>query len=202
METLPDQISPTTKKIHKSPPYIPWIPFILSFLTFAILMILLGLALAKFLAMKKTSISLDNSPFPTSSIQNALPSPSPDLYTEQSRSATANWKTYTFKTYGFSLRLPPDWIPDSEEFGPTLLGQRRYVERLRLPKPLTPDEEKDFHDNTISVSVVKSGSPLGGGKSLLYQEKVISPDTSLIFQASNENLRTYFSQILSTFKFL
>ena len=34
------------------------------------------------------------------------PTPTPDLYTEATRSATADWKTYTNSKYGFSLKYP------------------------------------------------------------------------------------------------
>lgn len=44
---------------------------------------------------------------PVSAI-SPYPSPTPDLYTEGTRSATANWKTYTNQQFGFTLKYPPE----------------------------------------------------------------------------------------------
>lgn len=54
---------------------------------------------------------------PPPQIVQTIPSPTPDLYTEGTRSATANWKTYTNIKYGYLIKYPSDvkLEPSTEE---------------------------------------------------------------------------------------
>lgn len=53
-------------------------------------------------------------PTPTPVVQLS-PSPTPDLYTEASRSATANWKTYQDPNLKYTFKYPNDWTLQTEK---------------------------------------------------------------------------------------
>ncbi|MBI2612020.1 hypothetical protein HYW54_04735 [Candidatus Gottesmanbacteria bacterium] len=90
------QPTPTPKRTS---PRILWIPFLLSLIIFISILIVIGIVIGK------TFFSSQSNPTPTPT-QIPILTPTPDLYTESDRSATANWKTYTNETYGFQFKYP------------------------------------------------------------------------------------------------
>lgn len=153
------------------------------------------------------------------------PSPTPDLYTESSRSATANWKIYTGKHY--SINYPSSWyLSESDSWRS---GDLDPIIKLSPPikdtqfitiiiannsTNLTLNEfiqkERGLDPNTFEQIMI------GNQKGLINPNYVSAFDSEIVIAAYKDKVleitltkspgekieKIIFDQILSTFKFL
>ena len=111
----PQNINPVPATTNPNPPQQSyygkrgWLKWVLIYLTIAVL-IYGGIYYYLATQQKKSSPYSTNSPTPTIS----QPSPTPDLYTEGTRSATANWKTYTNTKVGYTISYPEYFEIDTQ----------------------------------------------------------------------------------------
>lgn len=129
-----------------------------------------------------------------------LPTPTPVVQSSPTPDQTANWKVFHFASLNIDLKLPPNWIPTTTEFTPSYIGPDTYINRLNLPKPLTPEEEKTFQQNTISIQVLELDQTI---RPTSYSRIInLKNNKRLFFGVMNPELSAILDQILSTFKFL
>ncbi len=230
--TTPQPPSPRKEEIeHLS--FLLKTEFIQILISGLIFFLLLGLALTfiiKFLFFPKSSIT--SPPIPTPKMISPSPLLTPDLYTESSRSvytepsrsATANWKTYINDTFKISFKYP---ISASFPSASSLKEQNnkessQYQIFIQTPglnfvldiQILTPQLSKYYlgskYQETQTINSINWDILVNQG----YCDAGSCDQPFLVYQAIKDNYRYAFifnnttiktelqNQILSTFKFL
>lgn len=153
------------------------------------------------------------------------PTPIPDLYTESSRSATANWKTYTNREYRFSFKYPSDFepsfgsnivvsvhTPTKEDFDPRLVFtcQEIFVFGIEFSEMSLYKDKQFYKVNVGDKEALRYDSEYGSGKDSCTTSSILIPDITdprnrvlhIYLNRDSQQYQETFDQILSTFQFL
>ncbi len=117
----------------------------------------------------KGSTTTTTSPTPTLSTAKKSPSVSPSTTAD-----TADWKTYTNNTYGFSFKYPKDWKTTEKE--ENFNDERKYIIELNLNNYLATNQSYAVEifnsDKTARQFVDSYYGEIEGGPSNITEENI------------------------------
>ncbi|PIT89225.1 MAG: hypothetical protein COU27_01445 [Candidatus Levybacteria bacterium CG10_big_fil_rev_8_21_14_0_10_36_7] len=210
IEQQPPQVSIVPNE-PKKPSAIPKI--LMLFVLIIVVMILSSGG--TYLTLKSKITPTPTPPVPITEISS--PTLSPDLYTEETRSATANWQTYTNRKYGYSIKYPNDWKIQEKD---NLQGLALFILTIYGPSQNTLLDiwvnNMDWQQAENELKGKAKQISLNG--IMAYEEKVSKTSRTYTFpsKVSGQIVQILFSpspkspleeikaldQILSTFKFI